>query len=193
MDVLSTQLTTIPLAVALASCAGLRAWLPLLLTGSLARLGLLELNPNFGFISSNRALIVFGIAALLEIAADKVPALDHALDVVGTFVRPAAGSLLAASVLFRVKDPLLALALGTSLGAPSALIPHATKASVRAASTAFSAGFANPLLSLLEDIVAVVAYVLAVLVPLLVVAAVVLLALLLARHLSRRGHSTAGA
>jgi hypothetical protein len=88
MDVLAEYLPALGLAIALAACAGLRAWLPLLLAGGLARAGLLELGPQFQFLASNRALALFAAATLLELAADKVPALDHALDALSTWPPP---------------------------------------------------------------------------------------------------------
>ena len=77
---LIVALQTAGLAIALAACAGLRAWLPLLLAGLLARFDLLQLGPTFGFLSDARTLAVLALATVLEIAGDKVPALDHALD-----------------------------------------------------------------------------------------------------------------
>jgi hypothetical protein len=139
------------LAIALAACTGIRAWLPLLLAGSMARAGLLHLGASYGFLGSNKALVLFGIAACLEILGDKIPVVDHTLDVLGSFLRPAAGSLLAASVMWKVSDPLTALALGAAVGTPAALVPHAAKSVLRAASTTFTAGLANPLLSFMED------------------------------------------
>ena len=115
----------VALAIALAACAGIRAWLPLLLAGSLHRAGLLQLGPSFEFLGSNRALILFGVASLLEIVGDKIPAVDHGLDAISSVLRPLAGALLAASVLGRFADPLTAIALGIAVGAPTAIVPHA--------------------------------------------------------------------
>ncbi len=192
MDVatLSEFLRTLALAIALAASAGLRAWLPLLLAGGLARMGVLDLGPSFQFLASNKALVLFGVATVLELVGDKIPAVDHALDVLGTPLRPAAGALLASSVLGTVTDPLTAVVLGTVVGAPSALVPHATKTALRAASTTVTGGLANPLLSFVEDAISIVTFVLAVLVPLLVVAALGFTLYLASRWL-RRHRATA--
>ncbi|HET8646601.1 MAG TPA: DUF4126 domain-containing protein [Vicinamibacteria bacterium] len=157
------------LGIGLAACAGIRAWLPLLMAGGAARMGWLELGDSFAFLASSRALVLFGVASVVEIVADKVPALDHLLDALSTVLRPAAGSLLAASVLWPVSDPLTALALGVAVGAPSALVPHAAKSMLRAASTSVTAGFANPIISVAEDALAVILFVVTVVLPLLVV------------------------
>ena len=184
---------SVALGIGLAACAGLRAWLPLLLAGALARFGFLELGSSFRFIASNRALVLFGAATLVEIVGDKFPAVDHALDALSTVLRPAAGTLLAASVMWQVSDPLTALALGAAVGAPSALVPHAAKSLLRAGSTALTGGLANPLLSFVEDVAAVVLFILAVVVPVLVAAGLLLVAFLIVRRFARRPASAATA
>ncbi len=186
VDTLREFLPALALAIALAASAGLRAWLPLLLAGVLARLGVLDLGPSFQFLSSNKALVIFGVATVIEILGDKIPAVDHALDLIGTPLRPAAGALLASSVLGTVSDPLTAVVLGTAVGAPSALVPHAAKSALRAASTATTGGLANPLISLAEDGLSLLTFVLAVLVPLLVVVLLGLTLFLASRWLRRR-------
>jgi len=183
---LGEGLSCLALGIALAACAGIRAWLPLLLAGILARAELLHLGESFRFIGSNKALALFTLATILEILGDKIPAVDHTLDALGTVLRPAAGTLLAASVMWKVSDPLTALALGAVVGVPSALVPHAAKSTLRLFSTTFTAGVANPALSFLEDALALVVFVLAILVPLLVAATIAVLAFLVLRRLQRR-------
>ncbi len=180
------HLPTVALAIALASCAGFRAWLPLLLAGGVARIGWLDLGASFQFLSSDKALVLFGVATLVELLGDKIPAVDHALDVIGTPLRPAVGALLAASVIGISTDPLTALALGLTVGAPAALVPHAAKSALRAASTALTGGLANPIISVLEDVMTVVLFALAVLVPLLVVLLLTLVGGWAARRISSR-------
>src|SRR5512134_840700 len=188
MDMASVTefLPALALAIALAASAGLRAWLPLLLASGLARLGVLDLGPSFQFLSSNKALFLFGVATAVELIGDKIPAVDHALDVIGIPLRPAAGALLAASVLGTVSDPLTSIVLGTAVGAPSALVPHAAKSALRAASTVTTGGLANPVLSFVEDAIAIFTFALAVLVPLVVVALLGLTLYLASRWLRGR-------
>jgi uncharacterized protein DUF4126 len=190
MDAVVVDWTTIvpslAMGIGLAACAGIRAWLPLLLVGALARWGVVELGSSFDFISSNRALILFGVATVIEILGDKIPAVDHALDSLSTILRPAAGSLLAASVLWQVSDPLTALALGVAVGAPTSLVPHAAKSLLRAASTTLTGGLANPLISVLEDVLAFGLFILTVLVPVLVAATMIVIAVMVVRRLARR-------
>ncbi len=176
----------VALAIALAACAGLRAWLPLLLAGLLARLDVLTLGDSWRFLASTQALVLFGLATVVEILGDKIPAVDHVLDGVSSFLRPASGSVLAASALGFVHDPLHALVLGIVIGAPSAFVPHLAKSGLRALSTGLTAGVANPVLSVIEDVSSLALFALAVLVPVAVVVLLALVTFFLLRRVSRR-------
>ena len=178
--------STTGLAIALAACAGFRAWMPLLLAGALSRAGLLELGSSFGFLASDRALAIFGLATVVELLGDKIPTVDHALDMLSTVLRPAAGAVLAASAFGRIADPTQSIALGIAIGAPSALVPHVGKAALRAVSTTVTAGLGNPILSLVEDVATVVLFALAVLVPVLVAIVLVSTAVVILRRLRPR-------
>jgi hypothetical protein len=160
-------ISTIAFAIVLAASAGLRAWLPLLITSALARLGAVDLGEGFAFLATTPALVLFSVATVVEIAGDKIPAVDHALDVASTFLRPASGALLAAAVMWKADDPLIATVLGIVIGAPIALAPHAAKAATRSLSSATTGGFGNPVLSVAEDIAAFSMTILAVLAPVL--------------------------
>src|SRR5437867_13429588 len=85
--------------VGIAAACGLRAFLPLLVVGLAARLGVIELKPGLEWLTGDLVLVSLGVATTLEILADKVPALDHALDLVATFIRPLAAWLGAYAVL----------------------------------------------------------------------------------------------
>ncbi|HEX9636822.1 MAG TPA: DUF4126 domain-containing protein [Acidobacteriota bacterium] len=169
----SDILLQIATGVALAACCGLRAWLPLLAVGAAGRVGLVELNAAFDWIASDTSLIALGFATVLELIADKVPALDHVLDLAGLVLRPLAGALAVACVAIDL-PPLVVLVIALILGAGTAGGVQASKALARWKSSLFSGTLANPALSVVEDVVAVIGTVLAIAVPLI---AVTLLAL----------------
>jgi hypothetical protein len=124
------------------------------------------LTARFEWLESTPALVVFAVAVVAEILADKIPVIDHLLDSAQTFVKPVAGTILAASVLSDL-SPLQATALGLITGGVVAETVHLTKASLRVASSATTAGLANPLVSAAEDVVALSGSLLAIAVPLL--------------------------
>jgi hypothetical protein len=174
------------LAVTLAASAGLRAWLPLLVTGGLARAGLVQVGESFQLLSSTPVLIALGVATIIEVLGDKVPAVDHALDVVSTFTRPLAGVLVSASVMWQVSDPMVALGVGLLVGAPAAAVPHALKSGARLASTATTGGLANPVVSVIEDGVSIGMVILAIVVPILAGFAVLVAGIVAFRFWRRR-------
>ena len=131
--------------------AGINAYATLLVFGLMARWQPAIFHDDLArFFASTPVLIVVGILYLIEFFADKVPALDHAWDVIHTLIRPAAGALVAwAAVSDRI--PHGAVILAAVIAGGAALGSHATKATVRGASTLMTGGLANPFLSLLED------------------------------------------
>ena len=182
-------LHSLALGLALAACAGLRAWLPMFVVGVCVRAGLLPLGESFQFLGSNTALAVFAIATVIELIADKIPVVDHALDALSTFLKPVVGIVLAASVLWTVDDPIVALALGLMVGAPASLVPHAAKTSLRGVLSPLTAGIAAPILSFLEDFIAFGLIALAILVPVVVAAGFILFALITGRFVRKRVRS----
>ncbi len=176
-------LVSILAGVALAAAAGLRAFLPLLVVGLAARWGWIHLDPSFAFLSEGVALGALAAAAVIELAADKIPFVDHILDVGSTFVRPAAGFVAAAAVMVDLPGPVsVALALFFSL---LSLGTHLGRAKARVGSTVTTAGCGNPFLSAFEDFMAGALAFLAVLAPILGVILVVVVIVLLARLLRR--------
>jgi uncharacterized membrane protein len=160
------EAAAILMGVSLAACAGLRAFLPLLAVGLAARMGWFPVQDWLKWVATNEALITFGIATVLEVAADKVPVVDHALDAFHTVARPVAGAMVAMGSFYQV-SPTYAVALGIIVGAPIAGSFHLTKASTRLASTGTTAGFANPFLSFVEDVVAFFGVILSLVAPVL--------------------------
>ncbi len=157
-----TFLAALCMGLALAASAGLRAFMPLLATGVAAKLGWLPLGESFQWLGETPALIALGVAVGLEVAGDKVPALDHVLDLVQGPVRTAAGILAFAAVLTPA-SPTWATALLSIVAGGAALSVHATKSFVRLGSTTATAGVANPVVSLVEDGLCLVVTVLSVL------------------------------
>ena len=82
----------------LSSSAGLNAYLPLLIVALTARFtNLIELRPPFDWLTNPWVIGVLVVLLLIETVADKIPAVDHANDVIQTVVRPAAGAILFAA------------------------------------------------------------------------------------------------
>jgi len=147
---ISSLLTSVGLGMG----AGINAYATLLVFGLLARWQPMWFNDDLAhFFASTPVLIVVGVLYLIEFVADKIPTVDHVWDVIHTFIRPAAGVLVAwAAVSDRI--PHGAVIVASILAGGAALGAHATKATVRAASTMTTGGIGNPILSIIEDVFA---------------------------------------
>jgi len=161
------------MGISLAACAGLRAFLPLLVVGLAGKLDVIPLSGSFEWLASTPALVVFGVAVVTEVLADKIPGVDHVLDLVQVWVKPIAGTILVASVLTDL-SALQTAVLGIVLGGATAGSVHLLKSKVRLLSTVTTAGLGNPLISVAEDTGVLAASVGAILVPLLVFAVMLL-------------------
>ncbi|MFN3741478.1 MAG: DUF4126 domain-containing protein [Anaerolineales bacterium] len=178
-------------AFGLAASAGLNAYIPLLITGVIAHYtDWIVLSPPWDTLANPWVLIVLGLLVIVEMLADKVPAVNHINDAIQTFIRPTAGAILfaASTRVITGLHPVLAiicglLVAGTVHGVKSLLI--------RPMVTVTTAGMGNTPVSLIEDVTATVITILAWLLPvlmLLVVGVLLLWWLHWRRHkiLSRR-------
>jgi hypothetical protein len=147
-------------------------------------------------------IAIVAVLLLVEIVADKVPALDSVNDAVQTFVRPTAGGIVfgsgTAAQTAAVSDPAEFARTGqwvpVVIGVVTALAVHLTKTAVRPAANVATAGVAAPVLSTIEDFTSVGLTFIAILIPALVL--IVLIALVgaavwLLRRRGRRRSSRA--
>jgi hypothetical protein len=152
--------------VVLAAAAGLRAFMPLFALGLASRLLDWSIAPSMEWMSTDVGLVGLGIATVVELLADKVPLVDHTLDVLHTVVGPLAGALVAFSLSADL-PPAVGAILALALGAPVAGGVHLIAALTRVKSSVMSAGSFNPALSLVEDGAAVAAIAVTFLIPIL--------------------------
>lgn len=135
--------------MALSAACGFRIFIPLLVTSVAANAGHLTLAPGFDWIGSDAALIAFAVATVLEILAYYIPWLDNVLDTISTPTAIVAGTILTASMITDV-SPFLQWALAVIAGGGVAGAVQGATVLVRGASTATTAGLANPVVSTVE-------------------------------------------
>jgi hypothetical protein len=153
MDIADVALP-LTLGVMLAATAGLRAFLPLLLVSALGFTGAVELSGPVAFLAHPAAVLTFTTGVLFEVAADKIPFVDHLVDMIGTVIRPLAGALVGTS-LIAGSEPLVTAVMGMAAGGTVAGLTHLGKATTRVGSTATTGGTGSPVLSTIEDVIAV--------------------------------------
>jgi hypothetical protein len=174
----------IPVGLALSTAAGLRVFVPLLLTGLAARLGYLQLTPGMTWIGSDEALVALATATVLEVGAYYVPWLDNVLDTVATPAAITAGVIATAAVTPEL-SPLLRWTLAIIAGGGAAGLVQAGTTLLRLKSSTFTAGVGNPVLATSELVGAFALSGLALLAPLLAGVIVVFALFVLARRLLR--------
>lgn len=168
----------------LATAAGLNAYIPLLALGLLSRFTeLVSLPHGWAWLENGWVMSIVAVLLVVEVIADKIPALDTINDTIQTFVRPTAGGIVfgsgTAAETAAVADPGAFAHSGqwipVVIGVVTALVVSLTKSAVRPAANVASAGMAAPVLSTVEDVTSVGLVFVAILLPILVL--VVLLAL----------------
>ena len=132
--------------LALSAAVGFRVFVPLLLTGSAARLGYLELTTDMAWLASDAALVALATATVLEVSAYYVPWLDNLLDTVATPTAVVAGVIAWAAVTPEL-SPLLRWTLAVIAGGGAAGVVQSGTALLRLHSPAFTAGFGNPVVA----------------------------------------------
>ena len=172
MDV-DTAVGAVLAAFGLSGAAGLNAWLPLFVSALLDRFDVVDLSGPFDEFSSTAGLIVLGVLTTADFVGDKVPVVDHVLHAVGGVIAPVSGALLFVGPTS--DETSLPTIVSLVLGALVAGSVHTARAAVRPASTAATAGVANPVLSLGEDVASGLLTALAFVVPILAVALLVAL------------------
>lgn len=153
-------------AFGLSASAGLNAYIPLLVVGTISHYfpGIITLAEPFDLLANPWILILLGVLVIIEMIADKIPAVNHINDIIQTFIRPAAGAVAFAASANVITDinPVLALACGLLVAGSV----HTVKATaVRPAVTAVTAGAGTTPASIIEDMIAITTSILAILLP----------------------------
>lgn len=173
-------ITGLSTAFGLSGSAGLNAYIPLLLVALAARFPtsdpLIKLQAPYDLMGSWWVIGLLVVLLVIEIVADKIPAVDTVNDGIQTFIRPAAGAILFAGSANVITDIHPILSLGAGLLVAGGV--HATKTAARPVVTVSTAGVGNPIVSVFEDVVAFVVSLLAIILP--IIAAILMIIFLVA-------------
>jgi hypothetical protein len=133
-----------------AFAAGLNIYATVLALAALHRFDIIHLPAGMHLLASTPVIVAAGTLYAIEFVADKVPFVDSVWDAINTFIRPAAGALLAYGIVGPVEPQWQVVA--ALAGGGVALTSHLAKASTRAAVNVSPEPFSNWILSLLEDL-----------------------------------------
>lgn len=176
------------LGLSLAAAAGFRIFVPLLMTGLAARFGYLPVGESFAWVATMPALVMFGVAALAEIAAYYIPGLDNLLDAAATPAAVVAGIALSAAVMTDL-PPMLKWTLAIVAGGGAAAMTQTATAAARGHSSIFTGGLGNNVIASGELLTAIILPLIAIIWPavaLVVTALLLLTALAIINRIRRR-------
>ncbi len=176
---------SVALGIGLSAACGLRVFAPFAVMSSAALAGQLDLSSGFAWIGTTEALIVFGVATLLEILSYYIPWIDNLLDTIAIPAAIVAGAVATAAVLTDV-SPLMRWTLAAIAGGGTAGIIQLGTTWVRGLSSITTGGLGNFVVSTGEWMGALTTATLAILFPLLVLTFVVIAIFLTSRWLVRR-------
>jgi len=160
--------TALLTGIGLAAPTGLNAYIPLLVLALADRTtSRVTLAAPYDALSSNIGIAILVVLLTIEVAVDKIPGVDHLNDIIQSFVRPAAGAIVAVASTSGALaiSPAIMVLLGVVLAGSVNMV----KVTTRPAVTVGTAGVFNPVVSIGEDAIAVLASVVAIFVPFLVI------------------------
>lgn len=177
----SVDLVLLGIGLGLASVAGVRAFVPLLVVALSIQL-LLGTTPGWGVVGLLAGLSV------LESALDKIGPIERVFNLIMIPFRAAAGAVVVPLAMDLELDAVPFLAVGAVVAGAVAVL----KALTRPRSTRGGAGVSGAFLSFFEDVVAVVGAIVGIFVPLLPILFVAFLLFFFNRVRRRRGRKYEG-
>jgi uncharacterized protein DUF4126 len=140
---------SVALGIGLAAATGLRLFLPMLIVSAASYTGHLPLSDNFAWLATAPALILLGVAAIVEVLAYYIPGVDNLLDVIATPAAFVAGTLVAAAVITDL-PPMVKWAAAIIAGGGIAGVTQSVTTLVRAKSTVMTGTLGNPVVATTE-------------------------------------------
>lgn len=137
------------LGIGLAASTGFRVFLPLFALSLASYFNVWDLNENWEWVGSLAAVIILGVATLVEIFAYFIPWVDNALDSLAIPLAAIAGTAVMVSTVANL-DPVVTWSLAIIAGGGTATAIKGASATSRLASTATTGGLGNPVVSTVE-------------------------------------------
>lgn len=164
--------TSIAMGIALSACAGFRVFIPMLAGALAGHFNVIHLPTDMVWLSSWPAIILFGTAAVAEVAAYYIPFIDNLLDTIATPLSVGAGTVLAASILPLGHNDLLRWVVSFLAGGSAAGIIQLGTGLLRLFSSKATAGTGNVVVATSENAAALTGTLLSFVIP--VILAIVL-------------------
>lgn len=175
---------SILIGIGLAASVGFRIFVPLFALSLASYYNIIPLNESWLWVGSSTAILMLGIATLVEILAYFIPWFDNLLDTIAVPLAAVAGT---AVMVATVSDlsPVITWALAIIAGGGTATAIKGSTSTTRLASTATTAGIANPVISTIETGSSIVMTVFAIFIPIVAIFFVIFILWLLYKLFKR--------
>ncbi|QLG46476.1 DUF4126 domain-containing protein [Costertonia aggregata] len=176
----SETIISIFLGVGLAASVGFRIFLPLFALSLASYFNVWELNHSWEWIGSFAAVIVLGVATIVEIFAYFIPWVDNLLDSIAIPLAGIAGTAVMVSTVADL-DPVVTWSLAIIAGGGTATAIRGAGATSRLTSTATTGGLGNPVISTVETGTAMVVTTASIFAPILAAVFVIVILIIIFR------------
>jgi len=174
MEFSPETIISILIGIGLAASVGFRIFVPLFVLSLASFYTIIPLNESWQWIGSSTAIIILGIATIVEILAYLIPWLDNLLDTIAVPLAAVAGTAVMVATVSDL-DPSITWALAIIAGGGTATVIKGSTSTTRLASSATTAGIANPVISTVETGTSIIMSVFSIFIPVLAVIFVVLI------------------
>lgn len=168
------------IGLGLATATGFRVFVPLWALSLFSMTGYVELVHSFEWIGTTPAFIVFTVALIIEIIVYYVPLLDNIMDLISMPIAIVASILVTSSYVDGI-DPWLKYTILIIASSALTVIAKSIMSWIRGASSAFTAGIGNGIVSTGESIASVLLTIGVIFFPALIVVALIPLLMLFMR------------
>jgi hypothetical protein len=168
MEFSPETIISIFIGIGLAASVGFRIFVPLFALSLASFYNIISLNESWEWVGSSTAIIILGIATIVEILAYFIPWLDNLLDTIAVPLAAVAGTAVMVATVSDL-DPTITWALAIIAGGGTATAIKGSTSSARLTSTATTAGIANPVISTVETGTSIVMSILAIFIPILAI------------------------
>ena len=180
MDISPETIISILIGIGLAASVGFRIFVPLLALSLASYFNIISLNENWEWIGSSAALIILGIATVVEILAYLIPWVDNLLDTVAVPLAAVAGTAIMVATVSEL-DPSITWALAIIAGGGTAIAIKGSTSATRLASSTTTAGIANPVISTIETGTSIIMAAFSIFIPIVAIVCVLIIFWLLFR------------
>ena len=162
-------LVSIAMGIALSACAGFRVFIPMLAGALAGHFNIIDLSADMAWLGSWPAIISFGTAAVVEVAAYYIPFVDNLLDTIAAPLSVAAGTVLASSILpIAEQEPLIRWGIALLAGGSAAGTIQLGTGLLRLFSSKATVGTGNVVVSTTENAAAITGSILSFIIPVII-------------------------